>query len=382
MPLLHAALLLLLGASQVLAGVVAQGEKKRQVSTTKYCPSSTQICFSEFRTPTSNIIYRIAIPDDVAAAPFDILLQIVAPVSTTGWAGLAWGGSMTKNPLTIAWASGGGGAVVSSRWATGHTLPQPYTGATYTLLPTTTTNTTHLQLDVLCTGCSTWGTGTTSLTSLNPNGANTLAWAKGSRAPTTPGSNASSFAYHDDKGVFAHDLSVGKIPRGVFDAIAYDAGNAPPKPSSSSSTSVVVVPTATTSSRSGVVVPTTSTAVPTVVTSVVTLPPRPSTTTVKPPSTTTTVKPTSTSAPTTTTNTTIITKPTTSRTWTWTPDQPLTTKTSTIVVVPPKPTATTTAVVVPPWGVGPPFGTPPHGGRPPWRGPPWRRPPPGAEDEE
>ncbi|KAB5559950.1 hypothetical protein GE09DRAFT_1202985 [Coniochaeta sp. 2T2.1] len=340
MALLHAALLLLLGVSQALAGVVAQGEKKRQASTTKYCPSSTQICFSEFRTPTSNIIYRIAIPDDAAAAPFDILLQIVAPVSTTGWAGLAWGGSMTKNPLTIAWASGGGGgAVVSSRWATGHTLPQPYTGATYTLLPTTTTNTTHFQLDVLCTGCSTWGTTTTTSSSLNPNGANTLAWAKGGRAPTTPGSNASSFAYHDDKGVFAHDLSVGKIPRGVFDAIAYDAGNAPPKPSSSSSSTAVAAPTATTASSSTVaVVPTSSTAVPTVVvTSVVTLPP-------PRPSTTTTVKPTSTSAPTTTT---IITRPTTTSRTSRTSDQPLTTKTSTTVaVVPPKPTA-----VTPPWGV-------------------------------
>lgn len=106
---------LALGATQALArGTV--GEKRQEVDTIKYCPGSTTVCFSEFLTPTSNIVYRIAIPD-VSSAPFDMLIQIVAPISTTAWAGLAWGGSMTKNPLTIGWASGSS-AVVSSRWAT------------------------------------------------------------------------------------------------------------------------------------------------------------------------------------------------------------------------------------------------------------------------
>lgn len=114
MGILHAAVLAL-GASEALARATV-AEKKREVGTVKYCPGSTTVCFSEFSTPSSNIIYRIAIPD-VASAPFDILLQIIAPVSTTGWAGLAWGGSMTKNPLSIAWASGST-AVASSRWAT------------------------------------------------------------------------------------------------------------------------------------------------------------------------------------------------------------------------------------------------------------------------
>lgn len=110
MGLLHTAILVL-AASQTLAGA-AVVEKRQEPDTIKYCPGSTTVCFSEFLTPTSNIIYRIAIPD-VASAPFDILLQIVAPISTTGWAGLAWGGSMTKNPLTIGWASGSS-AIASS----------------------------------------------------------------------------------------------------------------------------------------------------------------------------------------------------------------------------------------------------------------------------
>ncbi len=58
----------------------------------------------------------MALPDKVAAAtPFDVVVQIAAPLSV-GWAGLAWGGSMTYNPLTIVWANGKT-PVLSSRMA-------------------------------------------------------------------------------------------------------------------------------------------------------------------------------------------------------------------------------------------------------------------------
>jgi hypothetical protein len=114
MSILHAAILAL-GVSEAFARV-AVAEKRAEAETVKYCPESTAVCFSEFKTPSSYIVYRIAIPD-VSSAPFDVILQIIAPVSTTGWAGLAWGGSMTKNPLTIGWA-GGSSAIASSRWVT------------------------------------------------------------------------------------------------------------------------------------------------------------------------------------------------------------------------------------------------------------------------
>ncbi|KAK0717278.1 hypothetical protein B0T26DRAFT_625869, partial [Lasiosphaeria miniovina] len=184
---------------------------KRQDATHKYCPGGTAICFSEFTVAAYNITYRIAIPE-VTAAPFDILLQIQAPASV-GWAGLAWGGKMSSNPLTLGWANGKT-AVVSSRWTGGHSLPGAYTGATYTVLPTTTANSTWWQLDVLCKGCSQWAGG-----SLNPNGVNGLAWAKASRAVTTAASNTSAFSIHDGKAVFSHDFSQAKIPQGVFDAL-------------------------------------------------------------------------------------------------------------------------------------------------------------------
>lgn len=107
--------LTLLALSSVqLLGASAAAVEKRQDVTHKFCPGGTSICFSE--TQVNDLTFRIAIPD-VASAPFDILLQVVAPVATAGWAGLAWGGKMANNPLTVGWANGNG-IVVSSRWAT------------------------------------------------------------------------------------------------------------------------------------------------------------------------------------------------------------------------------------------------------------------------
>jgi hypothetical protein len=96
-----------------LAATARSETVKRE--TAKYCPGGTEICFSESRVAAHDITFRIAIPE-AAAAPFDVLLQIVAPVSVA-WASIAWGGQMTRNPLTVAWPNGQS-AVVSSRWAT------------------------------------------------------------------------------------------------------------------------------------------------------------------------------------------------------------------------------------------------------------------------
>lgn len=108
--------LLALGGTQTWVSARSSGSTKRQDTTGKYCPGGTEVCFSEFIEPASNVAYRIAIPD-VAAAPFDILLQIVAPIDKAGWAAIAWGGQMNGNPLTVGWPNGDS-AVVSSRWST------------------------------------------------------------------------------------------------------------------------------------------------------------------------------------------------------------------------------------------------------------------------
>lgn len=63
----------------------------------------------QITTGSSYITMRIAIPSGSAAGqPYDAVLQIVAPVAA-GWVGLAWGGSMTNNPLLIGWLNGASG---------------------------------------------------------------------------------------------------------------------------------------------------------------------------------------------------------------------------------------------------------------------------------
>lgn len=93
-----------------------------------------------------------------------------------------------------------------------HTLPGAYAGASYTVLPTSATNTTHWKLDVLAQGVSTWTDASGKAAGLNPaSTAVPLAWGSSSRAVTTPASNTSTFAGHDAKGKFTHDLSSAKI---------------------------------------------------------------------------------------------------------------------------------------------------------------------------
>jgi hypothetical protein len=77
------------------SGISAQGQQ--------FCdPELSDLCFQEI-TATSGVTYRFAIPAS-AEEGFPAILQIVAPIEV-GWAGLAWGSSMTNGPLTLAWAN-------------------------------------------------------------------------------------------------------------------------------------------------------------------------------------------------------------------------------------------------------------------------------------
>jgi hypothetical protein len=82
----------------------------------KYYDVMTGFNFTQYTA--QNINYRIAVPSNATkATPYDVVLQIVAPLTSCGWAGFAWGGGMTYQPLTIVWANGQN-PVVSSRVAT------------------------------------------------------------------------------------------------------------------------------------------------------------------------------------------------------------------------------------------------------------------------
>ncbi|SPO03630.1 related to cellobiose dehydrogenase [Cephalotrichum gorgonifer] len=163
---------------------------------------TTGLAYKEFSTP-SGILYRIAIPEG-ATAPFDIAFQIVAPVRA-GWAGIAWGGSMLNNPLSVAWPNGDT-VTVTSRIATDHAPPNAYADSTITVLPGTTTNATHWTLDALCSGCSKWAAG-----AINPSGSSRLSWAFSSRAVATPANPDSQFAYHDGKGTVPFDFAAAQV---------------------------------------------------------------------------------------------------------------------------------------------------------------------------
>ncbi|KAF1941532.1 CBD9-like protein [Clathrospora elynae] len=176
-----------------------------------YIDSETGFTFSETRaaaTLSSNIVYRIAQPANVPSGqPYDVVLQVVAP-NSLGWVGLAWGGSMIRNPLTVAYPNGQK-PTVSSRWATGHSTPQQYTGAAYTpLTKGNKSNGTHWQFTVKCTGCTTY-TGSAGETTVDPTGSKRLAFACASGKVSNPSSTSASIPVHDVYNYITQDFSAG-----------------------------------------------------------------------------------------------------------------------------------------------------------------------------
>ncbi|KAI0414342.1 iron reductase domain protein [Xylaria grammica] len=175
----------------------------------QYCDPVTSVCYSE--TKAGDLYVRVAIPA-VDKDPFDMLLQLVAPKATAGWAAIAWGGKMVKNPITLAWANGNN-TVVSSRWADTRTPPVPYPSATYTVLKGSTSNSTHWTLTALCSQCAAW-TADNAKSALNPNDkAAKFAYALSPTPPSQPANNASSITKHTIHATFTLDLAAAKTEK-------------------------------------------------------------------------------------------------------------------------------------------------------------------------
>ncbi|KAK3321307.1 hypothetical protein B0T19DRAFT_403861 [Cercophora scortea] len=201
MGLLHVAAAVLALGQAALASPVPAAEAV--AAATKYCDATTTVCYSEYTTP-EKIAFRIAIPDNATAGNFDVLLQIVAP-KAIGWAGIAWGGAMTNNPLTVAWAASGK-SVVTGRKASARTYPAVDPAVSYTVLGGSTANATHWTLNALAKGISAWGT-----TKLDPaSTAVTLAYAHSATAPTSA-DPTSRFGIHSGHAKWTQDLSSAKI---------------------------------------------------------------------------------------------------------------------------------------------------------------------------
>ncbi|KAH8819380.1 cellobiose dehydrogenase-like protein [Xylogone sp. PMI_703] len=207
--------------------------------TSRYCDPLTSICYSSYTTP-GGISYRTALPFvSKAQGPFDIIIQIVAPISN-GWAALAWGGEMLSNPIIMGWANDAQ-SVPSSRMAFNYNVPQAYDGATYTLMRGSGANSTHWTLTVLCEGCSQWLSTSGNTTSLDPGGTATLAWAQSNSTVVDPTSNTTIFNAHNSVGTWTHNLALGRDSD--FDTWVAKNVLAPPPVSTTTTTSRVTTTT-------------------------------------------------------------------------------------------------------------------------------------------
>ncbi|KAK4444156.1 cellobiose dehydrogenase [Podospora aff. communis PSN243] len=197
----------LLAVLLLVSSVLATALEKRQWTESKYCNPTTGLCYLQIVPRGTNPIYRIAIPDN-ASGTFDTVLEIISPISL-GWAGFAWGGSMTANPLTVAWPNGQK-VTVSSRWSTNRVLPTVYNQATYKTLRSSR-NDTHWSVEVACTGCSRWSGG-----QINTSGLAMFAWAMSRSQVSQPASTSSNFPYHNSVGTFTEPLTSAKNPASAF----------------------------------------------------------------------------------------------------------------------------------------------------------------------
>ncbi|KAI1371641.1 CBD9-like protein [Hypoxylon crocopeplum] len=202
-----AATLLSLGAylSALFAG--AASETNADV----FRDPDTGFTFSQYNAPITTganyITFRIAIPSPATAGqPYDTVVQVVAPVAA-GWVGIAWGGSMTNNPLLIGWPNAGS-ATTSVRRATAHTAPVADAASSVQLLKTgTKSNSTHWQFTAKCTGCTSFTTTGSTSKSLDPAGSNRLAFAYSRTKPSQPASASSPINVHDLFNYWTHDFA-------------------------------------------------------------------------------------------------------------------------------------------------------------------------------
>ncbi|KAK0615741.1 hypothetical protein B0T17DRAFT_592458 [Bombardia bombarda] len=191
------------------AALLGLGRRQFDPDSSVHVDSETGLTFASY-TSDRGITFRVAIPETIPESlVYDTVLQVVAPIDV-GWAGFAWGGSMTYNPLAIGWVNGKN-IILSPRIAYGYYSPPAYTGSKYTLLKKGThVNATHWQYTAKCTGCSSWGDDDIGVTTIDPQYQNTMAYAYSDHPVDTPADVASSFGIHDSLGHPIFDLAVGK----------------------------------------------------------------------------------------------------------------------------------------------------------------------------
>ncbi|KAL0933602.1 carbohydrate-binding cytochrome b562-like protein [Colletotrichum truncatum] len=241
-------------SAAALGSVALVGFSVAQEEQSTYCDSLGR-CFAS-HTNEGGITYGFAIPEGATSgSSYDAIVQITAPISV-GWAGLAWGGSMTYNPLTIVWVNGEQ-VTVSSRIAFGYFTPPPYDGAEYTVLPGTVVNSTHFAVTALCKGCTYFAPFGNDPTALNPDGENYLAFAYSGVPVDDPSSNETTFGIHERVGHWNHNFEPAKAAD--FEVWAAGDGGGSEPPSSTTTLTTVLTATSTATVRSTTTLQTTVT---------------------------------------------------------------------------------------------------------------------------
>jgi len=168
--------------------------------------------FAAYTEAVSGVEYNIAIPE-VAAAPFDVYLSIVAPANIT-YAAVAFGGCMLRSPLLVAWKNNTN-VVASPRWATEYHPPTLYNGTTVSVLKTSSVNSTYWTANLVCTGCSTWLGG-----SVNALGSATFGYGVANRTLGNPAMVNSSIPFHNvGRGHFEVNITSARNSQSQFDAL-------------------------------------------------------------------------------------------------------------------------------------------------------------------
>ncbi|KAI6645098.1 hypothetical protein MCOR14_000544 [Pyricularia oryzae] len=155
------------------------------------------------------VSFGIAIPGNVTSGePYDAVIQMTAS-KDIGWYGIAWGGSMTYNPISLAYPNGDD-VTLSARMAFGYFPPVTYPDATHQVLPTGTfVNETHWQVTARCTGCTQWGDDDIGVTYLDPSEDQYLAYALSTMPVDDPADPESSFSIHSQTGHFVQNFAGG-----------------------------------------------------------------------------------------------------------------------------------------------------------------------------
>ncbi|KAI0008382.1 actin-domain-containing protein [Xylariaceae sp. FL0662B] len=188
------------GVASLAVSVVAQTDS------TPFTDADTGIIFQSYTTE-EGITLALALPEDAGSdSPYDAIIQITSPVEN-GWAGWAWGGQMTYNPLTVVWANGDS-VVHSSRQALGYYLPALYEDATYTVLEKgTSVNETHFKFTALCSGCTSWSDFDGNPYYVNGAGDASFAYAYSTTPVEDPADPEGGFSIHDSVGRWIHDTA-------------------------------------------------------------------------------------------------------------------------------------------------------------------------------